>query len=156
MSNKKTQRKKIEFKKFGRLPGRPSELIRIALKDLALVRRSKRYVVDMDMYHFPYRSAGKCHVCFAGAVIAKTMRQDWERELVPAYFREECEALRALDFFRSGNVEEGLSNLRLDDSIGSLPTVLSRQFPVAGFAADPDKFVHDMAALAAALEWEGL
>ena len=43
----------MRFKKFGKLPGKPSALIRLALHDLALVERSKKYRVDMGSWHMP-------------------------------------------------------------------------------------------------------
>lgn len=52
-----------------RLPGRPSTIIRMALKDLEKTEHSKDYVVNMSEWVGPPRD-GKCPVCFAGSIMA--------------------------------------------------------------------------------------
>lgn len=54
-----------------RAPRKLSAAIRLGLADLAKVERSDKYEVDMSTW---YRARGsKCAVCFAGAVMAKTL-----------------------------------------------------------------------------------
>lgn len=55
------------------LPNKPSELIEVALVDYAKVKRSKKFVIDMGDW-YTRRGAGICHVCLAGAVMAKTLQ----------------------------------------------------------------------------------
>lgn len=69
-----------------KLPNKPSELIRLAVKDLVLVENDKRYSVNMHEWHTPWfvdndydidyeseESVIICSVCFAGSVMAKTL-----------------------------------------------------------------------------------
>ena len=53
------------------LPNLPSELITIALADLALVEAAPRYRVNMGESHAP---GLECSVCFSKALMAKTGR----------------------------------------------------------------------------------
>lgn len=52
------------------LPDKLSELIMIAINDLKACEKDPDYVIDMSEWHHPV--GDKCHVCLAGAVIAKT------------------------------------------------------------------------------------
>lgn len=63
-------------KKYPRPPKKLSDLIALALGDLMKVERSKkRYVVLMGLWHEPgWGNGGQCAVCFAGSVMAKTLR----------------------------------------------------------------------------------
>lgn len=104
--------------KTKKLPNKPSALIRVALADLAKVERSKKYVVNMDTYHSPYRDPGKCSVCFAGAVMAQTLGASSEEWWTPEEFNDE-DKLRALDEFRVGEVAYGLDRM----GVGCPPSV---------------------------------
>ena len=53
------------------LPDKPSELIRLALADLRKCEADPRYLIDMAQWHRPVTSE-LCHVCLAGAVMART------------------------------------------------------------------------------------
>lgn len=63
--------------KTSQLPNKPSELIRVALKDLKKAERSPRYKINMDVWHMPN---GKCSVCFAGGVMAFSCKASPEEE----------------------------------------------------------------------------
>ena len=54
-------------------PSKPSELIRLALRDLRSVERSKKYSVNMHAWHQPL-SDQVCEVCLAGAVMARSLK----------------------------------------------------------------------------------
>lgn len=58
------------------LPDKPSELIRLALKDLRKTERQFwKYKIDMDIWHSGKTSTlSRCSVCLAGAVMAQTLK----------------------------------------------------------------------------------
>jgi len=55
------------------LPSDLACLIKVAHDDLVACERDPRYVINMSRWHEP-RADGKCLVCLAGAVMAKTMK----------------------------------------------------------------------------------
>lgn len=65
-------------------PSKPSELIRLALRDLKAVERSKNYVINMHSWHEPDETAGVCHVCLAGAVMARSLKAERGSDLTPS------------------------------------------------------------------------
>lgn len=99
------------------LPRKLSDLILLALDDLAKVERSKKYQVNMGTWHDPNfddQSQYPCQVCFAGAVIAKTLRTEPNREATPEDFPPPTSnRLLALDALRSGNLYAALLNMGL-------------------------------------------
>lgn len=101
----------MKFKKFGKLPGKPSELLALAMKDLAKVERSKKYIVKMGVWHAPLWDENKsvCAVCLAGSVMAKTLNVPITTYTDPA--GKEERALEALDYFRCGEVQAGISTM---------------------------------------------
>lgn len=111
-----------------KLPDRLSDLIRVALADLRKVEKSKRYVVDMTRWHANEENeegALRCHVCLAGAVMAKTLgiRADCNTnpDLIDPFSRDVRKKLLALDEVRKGNVSAALYLL---DPRASLPAVI--------------------------------
>lgn len=55
------------------LPDKLSDCLELALADLAKVERHKsKYVVNMGRWH--EHDDGKCSVCLAGSLLAKTMK----------------------------------------------------------------------------------
>lgn len=115
----------MTFKNFGKLPGKPSALIRLALADLAKVRKDPRYKVDMTGWH--YKAASKCHVCAAGAVMAKTLKKNINRKFDARNFGEESEALVAIDNMRRGWVGIALAFLGLPNG-GKFSRTMSCKF----------------------------
>ncbi len=93
-----------------KLPKKPSALIRLALDDLRKVERSKKYKVNMNVYHIPFDSI--CNVCLAGAVMAKTLK-------IPPYSVSstfnfnEGDKLRAINWLRCGSVDVAFHILNL-------------------------------------------
>lgn len=87
------------------LPKVPSELITLALNDLELVEKDERYEVNMEVYHYP--SDGKCLVCLAGAVMAKSLEVPPETNYL-SYSEPNYKQLNALDYFRAGALHAGL------------------------------------------------
>ena len=133
------------------LPGKPSELLELALSDLAKVERSSKYNVSMGNWHSPTRYNG-CHVCMAGAVMAKTLEAVRFKEHVPGDFETDTKMkLRALDYFRAGWLDLALTFLGID-----LPQSLARKIDVADYHENRRDFKKDMRSIIKALEHEGL
>lgn len=139
--------------KTPKLPAKPSELIRLALKDLEAVERDKKtYVVDMGRYHEPNSSdSGKCAVCFAGAVMSQA-GNDPHEDLDPVDFSNSVQAkLVALDYFRVGSIYQALREMQIDH-----PRFLVIDADIAAYSEDPWQFKRDMAKIADALQRFGL
>src|SRR6188768_5909 len=100
------------------LPEKLSALIRVALADLAKVERSKKYQVDMGMWHGPRRaynpatgtieSSGPCCVCFAGAVMACEFRLEPTENEDVGFSPKNWQKFYALNAIRVGNVNSAL------------------------------------------------
>lgn len=101
-----------------RLPSKPSKLIRVALKDLSAAEKAGMNV-NMGCWYDKNKEGG-CTVCLAGAVMARHFELDkdegvapstlWSRNLINS---QTYDKLRALDFFRSGQIENALEQLGL-------------------------------------------
>lgn len=101
------------------LPDKPSDLIELALADLAAVEADGRYKVHMNMWHEP--RSGFCAVCFAGSVMAKTLGTNPGKCTAPIDYDENTrDKLVALDGFREGYIEDGLSYMGIDS--GGVPS----------------------------------
>lgn len=111
------------------LPAKLSDLILVALRDLARVERSRKYRVDMNVWHDRDPSDPKtCVVCLAGAVMAKTCGVAQHESARPSYFSDRiCNRLRALDHLRTGDVFGAVYELE--------PT-RAREFEQVDFEAD--------------------
>lgn len=132
------------------LPRHPSTLIRIAVEDLKAVEKAKkRFTVNMGTWH--EMEDGKCAVCFAGAVMAKTLKLKDTSDGHPSSQRGNSPQLNALNYFREGHVQEALSELGIARKDGD-PTNRN----VAGYEYDKRKFKRTMLQLAAELEGVGL
>ena len=100
-----------------RLPEKPSDLIRLALKDLALVERSKIYDVDMGEWHTTRKDEERgvtCMVCFGGAVMSRTFQTPINKYALPEqmpYKAYNWNRLDALNEFREGRIQFGLSSI---------------------------------------------
>jgi len=139
-----TTYKITHFDKFGRLPGKPSELLRLGLRALERIEADGNYRIDMGVWHKPQRRSlletlatvfGKkppranCSVCLAGSALAKLLAVPVNREVTLSGLPEdEAPALLALDFFRRGQVLMAFSALEL---LGSTQTRrwLTETFP---------------------------
>lgn len=94
------------------LPTVPSELLSVALIDLAMAEGNEKYVVDMGAWHEP-RSDGKCRVCMAGAVMAHSLKCEPDQYYTPYAGTQLAanKALFALDAARCGDWLKFLSQL---------------------------------------------
>ncbi len=71
--------KPVKFRKFGKLPGKPSQLIRIAMTDLAKAEKAKLKIDMGDWVTLQYKKPKNkpavkvCTVCLAGSVMMNTL-----------------------------------------------------------------------------------
>lgn len=150
---------KSKAKKPVTLPDKPSELIRVALADLEAVERSKKYVVNMGTWHEPKGTPGgtKCEVCLAGAVMAKSLKNNPAKNLIPDEdFEDDLPGkLNALDSLRMGDVPLALGELGFDDICDS-EMAYDLERSIVSYHDDPKRFKVEMQMLAYALEDESL
>lgn len=150
------QPKKFDPKKLkDTLPKKPSALIRLALADLAVIEKDKRYKVDMGVWHMPY---DKCLVCLAGSVMANSLNVPVDCGLCVDPYDDQSglpadvfKKLVALDLFRLGDIEVGLSRLGL-----KLPEFLAYSVEMPDYDYDRRGFKRQMAKLASVFEAVGL
>jgi hypothetical protein len=141
---------------------KPSQLIKIALKDLAKAEKSPRYVIKMEHWH-TLLSNGKCAVCLAGSVIAGTacvphsMYVSEPNEIDGLEFSDRMDALNCL---RSGGLREFLydcgvpwekADAWVDDHADMMDTI-----PQNYTARSRKKFRKALFAIADSLEKAGL
>ena len=141
------------------LPTKPSELIRVALRDLRACEADDRYVVNMWRWHWPttdHRGRKVCAVCLAGAVLAKTIGAPRERRIVDYDLSKSLEnGLDALDCFRLGRIDFGLELLNFDlSALDAQWTQYARESEY--YESDPDEFHRRMKNLANYFESHGL
>lgn len=87
--------------KTATLPDKLSDLLELAIDDVAKCSRDSRYEIDMGMWHQP-QSNGSCLVCMAGAVMAKTMEVPVGTYSSPGcYYLNEAEKWRKLGAINS-------------------------------------------------------
>jgi len=134
---------------------KPSKLIRIALADLTKVERSKKYEVNMDIYHSGQWGETKCAVCFAGAVMAKSLGTATETTVGPTSFKSKRQ-LRALDDLRLGDVTDALGSLGRIKSETAERKYRHLNRTIVDYHLDPNKFKRQMRALARDLEGANL
>lgn len=143
------------------LPEKPSELIRLALNDLSLAEKDGAYRIEMGLWHLStsYHD-GKCAVCFAGAVMANTLKIPSNVNVDPYDFPLSIRnKLLALDRFRTGAVREGLFALLGGKAVRALdldglPAVLPPNIP--RYELSPILFKIALRELADSLERVGL
>lgn len=133
----------------------PSEIILMALDDLELVEKDPRYDIDMNYYHYQVqRGKATCAVCFAGAVIAKTLEQPIDKDLVASDLtnnRAIMKRIYALNAFRMGQVASGLREMGMSTKSLPLP-----QVGVTPYFVSPERFKVDMRNIAKGLAGLGM
>jgi len=146
---------KIKFKKFGKLPGKPSELIRVAMKDLTAVEKLKSVNIDMGTW---YKGGNlDCSVCFAGAVMRNTLKGKLlnRYSLSPYDFDKETNALQALNYFRCGEIKKGFEYLGLMKWYEHPPSGIPEKIWVQPYGGKGVVFKRSMKKLADMLESKG-
>lgn len=134
------------------LPDTLGELMDVALKDLESVEQDPRYMVHMGIWHEKFD--GKCAVCFAGAVIARTLDAPIELCLEPHEYPPAIEyKLDALNAVRSGFVDSALQHFHGKHSI-DLPHVHDRTVPL--YFDNPNGFKEAMRSIADELKGLGI
>ena len=123
----------------------PHELIRLAIADLEKTEKDPRYVIDMGEWHAP-QNDGVCAVCLAGSVMAQTLKAPINDFLEPYDDRSNWHQYEALDWFRSGAIEEAFRVLGL-----KVPEGLE-DFDETQYGKDPVKFKAEMLSLADRIE----
>jgi hypothetical protein len=99
-------------------------ILDIALKDLKKAEKSKKYVIDMGVWHMVERrydestntniKADKCSICFAGAVMAGTFEVPSDLSVGPVDFENDDLLSRkfiALDHLRGGFIRNAFDTL---------------------------------------------
>jgi hypothetical protein len=130
------------------LPDKPSELIRLALKDLREVEAMPHYKVDMGYWHGIPTGEKECLVCLAGAVMARHLGANPALPYFPDNYSTDLqEKLHALNSLRQGYVYSGCKHLDCSTDLGD-------RF-VCEYDTDKERFYADMELLANDLEAEG-
>ena len=80
------------------LPDKPSQLLRLAVKDAQLCQQDPNYRLDMGTWHSPVGSL--CFVCMAGAVMAKTLKLPGDISARPSWSKED--KLHVINAMREG------------------------------------------------------
>lgn len=180
---KRTKRVK-KFKQFGKLPGKPSALIRIALDDLKKAEKDPTMKISMDTWlQVAKNGVDKCAVCMAGSVMAKRLAPTFP-ELVskivnytfqlfgnitntnlspenhwgakPENFPEEEPALSAIDDLRRGWVMEAFHALEINGYNFYKEGALLDHYPIPEYSTqNRTKFHQAMRKLARTLEKAG-
>jgi len=137
---------------------KPSSLIRLALADLKKCEADPAYKIDMDNWHLPISnrtgSNTVCHVCFAGAVLAKTLGASPFDDVTPSGYllyrtpdefhsSETAQRIVSLNGFRRGYVVEAVylgwyreNGHALDKVSKNILKKLRKAFPKAEFEGD--------------------
>lgn len=123
-----------------KLPDKPSKLILLALRDLELVEKDKRYKVKMEYWHQPIEK--KCYVCLAGSVLAKSFKEPISLLSSPDYFPGLANKLWALNSFRGGYISEGLYHLNIKCESKLI------KVNIIDYAVSPKQFKSDMRLIA--------
>lgn len=108
------------------LPKIPSKLLTLAIADFgAVLAAPERFRIDMSEWHtapYPgseYGADRKCVVCFAGSVMAGTLGMPDTVTAGAVDCAHNSTKIRALNYFRIGDVRGGLLMLQYDaDELG--------------------------------------
>ena len=142
------------------LPDTLSALIRLAVKDMDLVKADPNYELDMNFWHTP--DLTKCHVCMAGSVIAKTLNCFSEQSLFPSRFADAGirKKLWSLNSVRLGELMDAWYRFysaeytRYDDGFKYICGPNEGTFRVPSYETDYEKFKNTMLKFADMIEKE--
>ena len=144
-------------------PTKLSEAIRMALKDQLVAEKNPELIVDMASWHYP--NAGKCQICFAGAVMHHRFNIDAYTQADPTHFDKEwSRVFRALNAVRQGYVGYALGVMKYgsrDEAVKKAIGLchkhgLSLHEYVTPYLKDRKKFRKQMFSIAKQLEEKGL
>lgn len=118
------QRKKVRLDRITKL----HKLLALALDDFEQVLRDDRYVANMKSWHDP-RGSGKCHVCLAGSVMAKSLGWDIGGYHTPGDAGERsADRLAALNALRCGSVDGAWRYLHSAGKVPPLAEAISARW----------------------------
>ena len=134
-----------------KLPNTPWELIRLALHDLELCEASPKYKINMSAWH--YHIGDYCKVCFAGAVMAKTLETPKYISIPNNVFYNDdtLDKLNAINFFRLGLIYNGLNAMNFNTDLYEIE---SYKITTHIYGLSPNEFKIQMELLACYLEGE--
>lgn len=136
------------------LPSKPSELIRLALDDLAACELDPKYGVSMSDWHRSEWLAGiqTCKVCMAGAVMAKTLKAPWAEVLTPTSYtnQDTINKLNAINQFRCGDIDTGFAYMQIERE-----NTVPRYMKVTSYYDGSEQFRIDVGNIATMLEKHG-
>lgn len=135
------------------LPSIPSQLIRLAIKDLKLVEQDNNYEVNMGYWHSGTNNREQCQVCLAGSVMAKTLETPSSSPWFPEKTGENYYSIAALDRFRLGYINLGLQSLNY---IRQIRDKFKTSVSVTFYAYNSSQFKADMLDMADQFERAGL
>lgn len=111
------------------LPDKKSELLKLALNDLAKAEKDPDYEINMNIYHRYREDKGDCIVCLAGSVMAFSLKQNIRVEVVPSDFDEDTrgkllflDACRAANFVDEDHIHNHLEN-KLKACLSDMPFI---------------------------------
>ena len=139
---------------MNKLPDTPSKLLALALVDLKLCEVDPRYKIQMEAIWHMGRGTKEthCKVCFAGAVMAKSLNASIDQLHVPGHFDGDTNnKLNALDSFRIGEIKEAFDVLGIEK-----PMDLPDRVPYAVYEINKEAFLDKMLDLILLLEDHGL
>ena len=129
-----------------KLSNKPSELIRHALKDLEKCEEQGD-IIDMENLWYEVNEDNNCMLCLAGAVMKNTFKvilKDKFKDCYPSNFNfNNKNKLFALEAFRSGQIELGLTKMNIDFTDVSI-----KNRKITRYTENPEKFKKDMYELA--------
>lgn len=109
--------------KTTKLPNTLGELLEVALQDLRKCEESDEYTINMLVW---YETNGRCYVCMAGAVMAKSLGYDESHQIghnlpVPIRINDSWNAkLEAINELRKGHIERAMLSLNRHQSLSEL------------------------------------
>ncbi len=130
------------------LPDKPSELLLLALADLEKAEADSNYFVSMSHWHSSVPSILKCFVCMAGSVMAFSLNASLRERRDPTDYPDRInDQLRAIDYLRCGEIEDGLDRLGIP-----MPANLQPSFYVRDYIRSHADFKADIKSLIALLQ----
>lgn len=107
-------RKTKAQRKTDPLPDKPSQILKVALRDLMKVEAMKKtYNINMSIWHSP-TDGEICNVCHAGAVMACTLGAEPHQDKDTFFYGDRTRAkLNFIDNVRRGDIVTGLHGLRV-------------------------------------------
>lgn len=132
-----------------KLPAKLSDCLEVALADLTAVERMKAYTINMGDWHAPRGPRnlyGKvieqtsCSVCFAGSVMARTLKVAPTERFNPEDFSEHNSVrFSAINALRCGSIGDAFETIGKE-----LPWGLIGVVGVQDYDSNPAEFKRDM------------